>query len=167
MGGCGIGRFDLRSPVRSSQWMDVRGRPFVFLFPSASETPSRWRPQFSVKAALRNQARAGGAVCAGPRAPVFAFKRDFLLVFKISLSCFLLVLLPTYYTRLRQEVAPVEDVRGPAHLFVHLLEVDGARGTCPTATPLSAANRKQGGDAMSSPQSGVFLHFLSGGRMGG
>ena len=24
MGGCGIGRFDLRSPVISSQWMDVR-----------------------------------------------------------------------------------------------------------------------------------------------
>ena len=24
MGGCGIGRFDLRSPVFSSQWMDVR-----------------------------------------------------------------------------------------------------------------------------------------------
>ena len=26
MGGCGIGRFDLRSPVLSSQWMDVRGQ---------------------------------------------------------------------------------------------------------------------------------------------
>ena len=35
MGGCGIGRFDPRSPVFSSQWMDV-GRPFVFLSPSAA-----------------------------------------------------------------------------------------------------------------------------------
>ena len=30
----------------TSQWMDVRTSTFVFLSPSASETLSRWRPQF-------------------------------------------------------------------------------------------------------------------------
>ena len=71
MGGCGIGRFDLRSSVFSSQWMDVRTSRFVFLSPSASETLSRWRPQFSVKeeAALRKHGREGlllrSRACAG------------------------------------------------------------------------------------------------------